>query len=284
MVSSLNKNAIAPAVNIKHRGLAVAFAVAALFAAQAASADTVNTIELKNWWGGHGSATITFSGVDYHDGVTYKSFTESGGAGGFLTYDLTTNPHEYPTNSSFQSWCVDIFHDFNFVTSSSDTKQNASQIFVNLGTTKSAKIQKDLTRLYAAEHTLIDSHSSTNTNSAAFQLAVWEIVNEKSTNPYDLASGNLKISSGSTGYALAEGWLTALNNLAYEPNPKYTVSFWNVNDGNGGASGSHPPPTGGAQDVAVFSPVPEPGTYAMMLAGLGLMGFIARRRRERDAV
>ena len=28
--------------------------------------------------------------------------------------------------------------------------------------------------------------------------------------------------------------------------------------------------------------IPEPGTYAMMLAGLGLMGFIARRRRERE--
>jgi len=28
--------------------------------------------------------------------------------------------------------------------------------------------------------------------------------------------------------------------------------------------------------------IPEPGTYAMMLAGLGLMGFVARRRRGRN--
>jgi len=28
----------------------------------------------------------------------------------------------------------------------------------------------------------------------------------------------------------------------------------------------------------VASPVPEPGAYAMLLAGLGLMGFVARRR------
>jgi len=33
--------------------------------------------------------------------------------------------------------------------------------------------------------------------------------------------------------------------------------------------------------VDVSAPVPEPETYAMMLAGLGLMGFVARRRRRR---
>jgi hypothetical protein len=28
----------------------------------------------------------------------------------------------------------------------------------------------------------------------------------------------------------------------------------------------------------LLAPIPEPGTYAMFLAGLGLMGVIARRR------
>jgi PEP-CTERM motif len=31
--------------------------------------------------------------------------------------------------------------------------------------------------------------------------------------------------------------------------------------------------------TAIADPVPEPQTYALMLAGLGLMGFVARRRR-----
>jgi hypothetical protein len=29
-----------------------------------------------------------------------------------------------------------------------------------------------------------------------------------------------------------------------------------------------------------IAPVPEPETYAMLLAGLGLMGFVARRRKQ----
>lgn len=32
-----------------------------------------------------------------------------------------------------------------------------------------------------------------------------------------------------------------------------------------------------------LSPIPEPETYAMILAGLGLMGFIARRRKQNAA-
>ena len=37
----------------------------------------------------------------------------------------------------------------------------------------------------------------------------------------------------------------------------------------------------GLDNIHVLSAVPEPETYAMIMAGLGLMGFIARRRRGR---
>ena len=36
-----------------------------------------------------------------------------------------------------------------------------------------------------------------------------------------------------------------------------------------------------ARDLVVFTPVPEPETYTMLAAGLGLMGFIAARRRRK---
>ncbi len=43
-----------------------------------------------------------------------------------------------------------------------------------------------------------------------------------------------------------------------------------------------PNPTGESGGI-VLAAIPEPETYAMMLAGLGLMGFVARRRRQKDA-
>lgn len=39
---------------------------------------------------------------------------------------------------------------------------------------------------------------------------------------------------------------------------------------------------GSVASAATFAPVPEPETYAMMLAGLGLMGFVVRRRSKKD--
>ncbi len=40
-------------------------------------------------------------------------------------------------------------------------------------------------------------------------------------------------------------------------------------------------PAGYYAFTAVAAPIPEPGTYAMMLAGLGAVGFVAMRRRQR---
>jgi hypothetical protein len=39
----------------------------------------------------------------------------------------------------------------------------------------------------------------------------------------------------------------------------------------------------GTLTVGSITAVPEPETYAMLLAGLGLLGFAARRRKQKEA-
>ena len=46
------------------------------------------------------------------------------------------------------------------------------------------------------------------------------------------------------------------------------------------AASISPSPTGESGGI-ILAAIPEPETYAMMLAGLGLMGFVARRRRQK---
>lgn len=63
---------------------------------------------------------------------------------------------------------------------------------------------------------------------------------------------------------LFNGGTTGIQSLAFDTN--------GITKGNGGAGP-------GLSHFALFtSPVPEPETYVLMLAGLGVMGFVAKRR------
>jgi hypothetical protein len=240
------------------KGVSAALAGTVLLAAQSAMADT---IQLSSFWAGSGSASINFQGTNYHNGATV-SVIEGGGSGGFKTNDLTTSP---AGGNSFQAWCVDIFHSFSFPISTVDVLKSAVSIF---GTTKA----NDLGRLYTIAGSSVSSTGTSAANSSAFQLAVWEIVNETAGSFYNLGSGAFKVSG--TGDSIAQGWLNTLNTTSTAS--AYSVNIWSVT--GQGASGM------GAQDVAVFAPIPEPETYVMLMAGLGLMGFVARRRQQEALV
>jgi hypothetical protein len=234
-------------------GMVVALVAGALMALPVMA----DTIELNSFWAGSGSASINFQGTNYHNGASV-SVIEGGGSGGFKTNDLTTNPGR---TNSFQSWCVDIFHSFSFAISTVDVLTSAVSVF---GTTKA----NDLGRLYGIAGSTIANPSTSAANSSAFQMAVWEIVNEKAGNSYDIGKDAFKVSG--TGSGVAQGWLNTLNTTTGSSG--YSVNIWSVT-GQG--------PSGwGAQDVAVFAPIPEPEMYLMMMAGLGLMGFVARRRQQ----
>jgi hypothetical protein len=250
-----------------YKKLAATLAVTALFAALPARADI---IELSGFWAGYGTATIDFTGTNWHNGSTVTGLHEVGGAGGFRTYNLTTDPLK---RNPFQSWCVDIFHSFSFVIDALDVLKPAELALAGTSATSptafSQRAATDLGRLYTNHHAAIDLTSSSGPSEAAFQLAVWEIVNERSGS-YSLTGGNFRASG--TGSALAATWL---NELSTASASQYSASIWTVQSV---ITTGH----GYAQDVAVFTkvpPVPEPETYGMLLAGLVLLGYSARRRR-----
>ena len=66
----------------------------------------------------------------------------------------------------------------------------------------------------------------------------------------------------------------------YFPSPSYAV-LNDIND-NGWIVG-HVYVLGNLEHAFLLTPVPEPETYALFMAGRGLMGFIARRRKSDQA-
>jgi hypothetical protein len=217
-------------MNTKIKSTAMAVAVAGLFAAQPALADS-----------------LTFNG--FSDGSVSASITsptsKSVNAGGF---SMTNNT----AGGSFVAWCADIFH--NMATTTSYTLTSGASFY-------SSDPGKATALSELATHSL--GLVTNATNSAAFQLAVWEIVNETSGSGYNLSGGNFTVTSDAAVMTAASGMLGNLSGPI-----TMTANVWAPN-----VSGS-------SQDLVVFAPVPEPETYAMMLAGLGLMGFVARRRKQ----
>jgi hypothetical protein len=116
----------------------------------------------------------------------------------------------------------------------------------------------------------------TGPDSAAFQLAIWEIVMERPGNPLNINSttagaGDFTINSPLNpnplvSFNLAQSWLGQLDGTG--PRAKGLVVLQNGTFGQ----------AGGRQDLLAFAGVPEPASWAMLIAGFGLTGTMLRRR------
>ena len=124
-----------------------------------------------------------------------------------------------------------------------------------------AKRTEDLSRLFNAGHTFVTDAAT----SAAFQSAVWEILNESITNPYDLFAGRLVAAPENAGDLPAFNAINLLLGKLGDYAPIYHVDVLHNEQ---------------LQDYLVVS-IPEPGTWAMILAGLAGIGFVVRRRIRR---
>ncbi|MEY2653839.1 MAG: hypothetical protein RLZZ524_867, partial [Pseudomonadota bacterium] len=93
---------------------------------------------------------------------------------------------------------------------------------------------------------------------------------EGSSRFYSSATDSLPAISFSEGFTSGANWtLNTHNFTVIDPSRYYRVSF-----------STDATQTALIDSVSITTAVPEPETYAMMLAGLGAIGFLSRRRKQ----
>ena len=111
---------------------------------------------------------------------------------------------------------------------------------------------------------------SLNLNSGVTYIASFDLAgNQRGAGPDNLILG---FGSSAQSFALASNAPWARYSITFNPTASgtYNLSFQDLGSDNRGAM---------LDNVSVAA-VPEPGTYALMLAGLGLLGFMARRKKS----
>lgn len=231
------------------------------------------------------SASVTITGESGNPALlTSKIQYTPGGIGGVLAqtqlavYTGRTQLTGYVTGSSptvnvtFDSYCVDIF---NYLS------HNNAQFDVGNLVLSSATKTADLRKLLlSTANDIATAGSSTQAKrrAAAIQLAVWEIVNE-ATNSYSLSSGLFSVDAAygsvvtgsgtgvnASALTLAQGYLDGLGS-AVVPVGSRLRTLEAINPRNN-------------QRQVFITAVPEPSTWAMLIAGFGVVGSAMRSRRR----
>jgi hypothetical protein len=204
-----------------------------------ASADTVKLTSYT-----YGSKSVN---VKLDPPGTALDLTYAGGAGEFKG---TLN------GASFNTYCLDLYEHFNWNTSYSEYHK------VEIAATRAYDMGRLITKYRSGVDTALES--------AAFQIALWEI-NYETSGTYSLTSGIFKETATDSGVrTLAQSYLSNLGSFSNVHVSKLeSLGYYNA---------SHKW-VAGHQDFLYTTPVPEPSTIALMTAGLVGIGFISRRRR-----
>lgn len=160
--------------------------------------------------------------------------------------------------NSFLTYCTDLFQSFSW------GQTYAYTLVANGATNGLTNTQADrLGKLYTAA----GGPATNTTDSAAFQLAVWELLYDNT--PGSVTSGDFRLLSGASTAQRdrADAWLTAVlapgASKAFDAQRLYSSV---------------------AQDFVIFTPLPQPSISIPEPAGLGLvtmaLGLLALNRRR----
>jgi hypothetical protein len=227
---------------------------AAMFAGTVLAPTAQATVNVTNWdWN---PAVIKVGGL-------FHGATQLGGGIGAGRFELTGTENGNPID--FFSYCVDIFEPMH---NGVFTRSPISLVLPNA--VKQAQL---LALLEHSDTELSNEPDVTNQRviAAATQLAVWEIVYEPGA--YDTHNGTVYTIHGTNPLAgdartLANSYLTKLTNLTWvaSATKKLVLLYAPKN-----------------QSQVMLGAVPEPGTWAMMFAGVGMIGGMLRRKRRIEA-
>ncbi len=222
--------------------IALAIVLASSATAGAVTLDKQNPNDTFN---GGGKAIV--SGISNRAGSFY--------AGGFRLTDGTDN---------FVAWCLDIAHNLSLPS----TYDVTTTPFTNANTVQLNNSQlSHIENLFEVNYkTLNLTNSATgNIQSAGFQLALWELVYETSSQ-FNAASGIWYATAPKEAIDAANGFLA---NLGKAITQNYALTFYQS--------------TGSSQNLVRVDAIPLPAALPMFATGLGVLGFLARRRRAKKS-
>ncbi|MBI3229215.1 MAG: PEP-CTERM sorting domain-containing protein [Burkholderiales bacterium] len=206
------------------------------------------------------AAAFALTSVSAHAGVTNLTATLHGGpqftstGGGFGANSVTPGIWDVSfAGKNFYAFCIEP----TLAYSGASNHYSAGAF----------QASDSVKRLYEGYYTTVLGSNLNNPapKAKAFQLALWELNNDNG----NLLSGNLRFNNLSNAVvADANAMLT----LAKGNSVIHNIYNYTALTSSGAGINS--------QKMLTVTPVPEPETYGMMLAGLGVLAFLARRKKQ----